>query len=287
MAKIPPVPTKIFRPPEDGDVIEWRGEQFSLGKQLGVGAFGTVFDCTDEWGNSLVAKVLTPCGRTYEQVRASWELELSNLMQLRHPNITYVHAAFECDDTFYLIVEKCFATLEEFIANPHVTGDAWLLHVARDILHGLDFIHAYGYVHKDLHAANVFVAEVPSRIDPDATPEWIFKIGDLGISKLEGDIRLFGTVMAQWMLPPEYLDPPQFGVLGKHVDIYHTGLLLLGLLTNCIPSFTEAEILAGRPREVAEALPSPYGIVIAKALRRHVHQRTQSAIEFWRDLRDA
>lgn len=147
-----------------------------------------------------------------------------------------------------LILERCFLTLEKFITEPNVSGELWLLHVARDILHGLDFIHNYGYVHKDLHEGNVFVAEVPSRIDPTATPECVFKIGDLGISKLEGDIRLFGTMMAQWMLPPVYLDPEQFGVLGKHVDIYHTGLLLMGLMTKKVPSFTQVEILAGRPR---------------------------------------
>lgn len=284
---IPPQPPKQITLPTDGDVIEFQGREYHLGGELGAGAFGKIFECRDEWGNELVAKVLMPQGRSYEEVKDSWELELNNLRQLRHPNITYVHAAFVCEHTFYIIVERCFLTLEQFITDPNVSGELWLLHVARDILHGLDFIHSYGYVHKDLHAGNVFVAEVPNRIDPAAIPEWVFKIGDLGISKLEGDIRLFGTIMAQWMLPPEYLDSGQFGVVGKHVDIYHTGLLLLGLLTKQIPSFTQAEILAGKPRETAGNLPSKYGSVIAKALRRHVHQRTQSAIQFWRELRDA
>lgn len=286
LPNIPVKPLKQITLPTDGDVIEYKGREFYLGKQLNGGAFGLVYECTDEWGNELVAKVLIPSGRPYEQVRDSWLLELSNLTELRHPNITYVHAAFECEYTFYIIVERCFSTLDEFIRSPTISGEAWLLHVARDILHGLDFIHSYGYVHKDLHTGNVFISEVQSRINPAATPEIIFKIGDLGISKLEGDIQLFGTTMAQWMLPPEYLDPFQFGVVGRHVDIYHTGLLLLGLLMKSIPSFTEVEILAGKPRETAENLPSPYGTVIAKALRRHVHQRTQSAIEFWRELRN-
>jgi hypothetical protein len=93
--------------------------------------------------------------------------------------------------------------------------------------------------------------------------------------------------MAQWMLPPEHLDPEEFGVVGQQVDIYHTGLLLLGLLLDDMPSFTVTEILEGRPRQIAEGLPPPYGWVIAKALRRHVSERTQSAIQFWRELRDA
>lgn len=119
---------------------------------------------------------------------------------------------------------------------------------------------------------------------PTKEPTWSFKIGDLGISRLEGDIRLFNTILAQWMLPPEFLNPIAFGVLGKHVDIYHVGLLLLSLLLNKIPQFNNDEIIAGRPRQLAEDLDSPYAPVIAKALRRHVNARTQTAIDMWREI---
>jgi serine/threonine-protein kinase len=254
---------------------------------LDAGAFGRVFECTDEWGNSLVAKVLVPLNQTYEEVRESWLQELSHLRCLRHPNITYVHAAFEYRHTFYIIIERCAVTLREFIALPETDGEDWFLHVARDILHGLEFIHGEGFVHKDLHAGNVLLTTVDSRIDPDAVPEVVFKISDFGISKLEGNIRPFGTVMAVWMMPPECLDPAKYGQVGKHTDIYHTGLLLLSLLTKNNYHFTPQQVLDAVPRRTAESLPSPYGPVIAKALRRRVSARPPSAIQFWRELRDA
>jgi hypothetical protein len=50
------------------------------------------------------------------------------------------------------------------------------------------------------------------------------------------------------------------------------------------PEFTDDEILAGRPRAMAEQLNSPYAPVIAKALRRHVVARTQTAIAMWREI---
>ena len=86
------------------------------------------------------------------------------------------------------------------------------------------------------------------------------------------------------MLPPEFLRPQEFGVLGKHVDIYHVGLVLLSLLLNQAPDFTKDEIIAGRPRELAEGLSSKYAMAIARALRRHVSARTSSAIEMWREI---
>lgn len=274
----------MFVPPSTDEVIEYLGVRYYIGEQIGLGAFGAVFDCHDEWGNELAAKVLLPQNRSYETVREEWLHELKNLQQLRHPQVTFIHQAFEYRDTFYLIVEKCAFTLKVLIEDPGINGEFWLPHVSRDILNGLQYIHDHGYVHKDLHAGNVFVSLQKDTMIPDNDPVWRFKIGDIGISRLEGDIRFFNTILAQWMLPPEYLRPEQFGAIGTHTDIYHVGLLLLSLLLNQTLDFTQDEIIAGRPRELAEGLSSKYAIAIARALRRHVSARTSSAIDMWREI---
>ncbi len=274
---LPPVPRK-FVPPSTNEAIEYKGVQYYIGEQIGKGAFGAVFDCRDEWGNELAAKVLLPRNRPYETVREEWIHELKNLQQLRHPQVTFIHQAFEYRDTFYLIVEKCAFTLKVLIEDPSTNGELWLPYVSRDILNGLQYIHDYGYVHKDLHAGNVFVSLQKDAMVPDKDPVWRFKIGDLGISRLAGDIRLFNTILAPWMLPPEHLKPEQFGAIGTHTDIYHVGLLYQTL------DFTKDEIIAGRPRELAEGLSSKYAAAIVRALRRHVSDRTSSAIEMWREI---
>ena len=279
----PPIPCP-FVPPSTGEKITCENTQYFIGEQIGKGVFSIVYDCFDEWGNELAAKVLLPQNRSYEAVREEWLHELQNLQQLRHPHVTFIHKAFEYRNTFYIIVEKCVLTLKNLINMPSINGEIWAPYVSRDILNGLQYIHDHGYVHKDLHAGNVFVSQQKNLMVPDNDPIFRFKIGDLGISRLEGDIRLFNTILAQWMLPPEFLRPTEFGVLGKHVDIYHVGLLLLSLLLNRIPHFTRDEIIAGRPRQLAEGLSSRYSAVIARALRRHVNARTQSAIEMWREI---
>lgn len=277
---IPSRPPQSIRIPSMGDVISWNDHTFVLGDEVGEGNFGKVYECTDEWGNELVAKVLLPKGRSYDEVRDEWGRELRNLVNLRHPNITFVRAAFEHEHTFYIIVERCWLTLQTLIDSGH--GAAWLAHAARDILYAVEFIHSNGYVHKDLHAGNVFVSRVVSRLDPSATPDIRFKVGDFGISNHQA-LRP-GTLMAQWMLPPEYLNDAH-GPLDHHVDIYHVGLLMLSLTLGHVPQFTTEEILAGRPRQVAEALQLPHAPAIARALRRTVAFRTASAIDFWRELR--
>ena len=284
---LPAVQPKNFVPPQKGEQIFCDGTCYYIGGLIKKGGFGAVYQCTDDWANNLVAKVLLPQNRAYEQVRDEWLAEFDNLNLLRHPNITYIYQAFEYRDTFYIIVEQCSYDLNSLIGQPTTDGNIWLPYIARDVLHGLDFIHRSGYVHKDLHPGNIFVSHHYDYMVPTKDPVWSFKVGDLGISRLETDIRLFNTILAQWMVPPEYLDPVEFGKMGKHVDIYHTGLLLLGLLLNRIPEFTREEILGGVPRMMANALPSPYAPVIAKALRRHIPDRTQSALEMWREILNA
>lgn len=280
-------PPAEFRFPIQGERIFYNNNTYTIGSLLGVGAFGAVYECIDDWGNELAAKVLHPLGeRTYDQVRVEWIRELERLVVLRHPNITFIYDAFEYNETFYIVMERCTHTLHDVINLPDLNGDIWIPYVGRDMLQALDFIHKSGYVHKDVHPGNIFVSQSLDRMVPSKARVWSFKIGDLGISNLETDINVFNTILAQWMLPPEYLNP-EFGTIGRAVDIYHTGLLLLSLLLCQTPNFTREQILDGVPRQIAEGHSSVFGPAIARALRRHVSERTHSALDFWRDIANA
>lgn len=273
-----------FRLPDKGEVISHGDRNYHIGEKLGRGGFGIVYECSDEWGNALVAKIILPHDRPYAEVRESWLEEAGKLVDLRHPNITFVRDAFEYQDTFYLIIERCNFPLLQVITSIGLDSERWLPYVARDVLQALDYIHAHGYIHKDLHPGNVFVVESRQQAAFIHRIVRSFKIGDLGLTRLETDVRAFQTRLAEWMRPPEIVDPDKFGAIGRQVDVYQAGLLLLSLLLKEIPYFTSEEIVGGIPQAVASDHPSPYAPVIAKALRRHVEWRTQTALEFWREL---
>lgn len=278
---------RTFTPPREGLVIRNQGRNYSLGKYIGEGSWGVVYHCTDDWENELVAKILKPRNRTYEAVKDEWIKELGNLVKLRHPNITFVYDSFEYRDTFYIIIERCDHTIHELIITPNIDGEEWLPVVAHSVLQGIAFIHKEGYVHKDIHPGNVFSSLIRDKKVPAKDPVIVFKIGDLGITNLETEMDVFNTMVGRWMLPPEFLKPEQYGKIGKQVDMYHAGLVFLSLLLGRIPTFTEKDILDGGPRIMAERLNSIYSPAIAKALRRHVENRTQTALDFWKDIASA
>jgi len=274
----------VFTPPVEGESITSTSTDntYRIGRIIGEGNFGVVYECTDTWGNPLAVKILKPLG-TYEQVRDSAIAELEKLRHLRHPNVTYVHDAFEFRHTFYIVFERCWQPINQFIQREQFDGHIWLRAIARHILQAVHFLHCNNYVHQDIHGGNVFVA---TRSDDMAPNEMIFTfmLGDLGITKMATEMDAKNTVLAEWMRAPEAIIPSEYGPMDHRMDIYHCGLLFLQILLGHPLTFTTEEVLAGVPREVALKVGGSFSFALEKALRRHVDYRTATAMEFWQDI---
>ncbi len=278
-----PEAPSIIRWPQTGEVIEHGPNRYLIGEGLGRGSYGATYACTDQWSNALVVKVLVPNRQTYEQVRVNWQREITSLLTLRHPNITYVYDAFELSHTFHIVMERCGGSVTELFSLPDYDGDDWLLPIARCVLQAIGYMHDHGYVHKDIHLRNVFWTYVRNELMPHHSQSVTFKIGDLGVSRLEGELRDDRPTIP-WMVAPEVLDPERFGPAGRQTDIYHAGLVLLAIAMGIEPSFTAEEIQNAVPQKTAEQLPPPIGPAIGWALQPHVDQRKLTAFDFWRSL---
>ena len=285
MSNQPPSDARIIRWPVPGETISHGRNRYIIGEALGRGSYGTTFACTDQWQNALVVKVLVPYRQTYEQVRVNWQREINSLFELRHPNITYVYDAFELQDTFHIVMERCGGSISDLftMAGDDYDGYHWVLPIARCMLQGIAFIHEHRYVHKDIHLRNVFWTYVRNELMPSHSQSVTFKIGDLGVTRLEHEGQSARPTIP-WMVAPEVLASEQFGQVGQPTDIYHAGLVLLAVAMGIEPSFSTEEIVQGVPRATAEHLRSPFGQAIGRALCRHVDARPQSAFEFWQEL---
>ena len=278
-------PAALVIPPNPGETItsELTGNTYTMGDKIGEGFFGLVYSCVDVWNNHLAVKVLKGTA-PYETIEAAAHEEFKKLMLLRHPHVTYVFDAFHMAETVYIVTERCYCPLSHlFVAVTGFDGKFWIKAVARCLLQAVHYIHLNGYVHQDIHLNNVFAAFARDEVLEKEQGALNFKLGDLGVAKLFSEIDAANT-RAQWMLPPEVLDTQTFGPLDHRIDIYHCGLLFLHLLNGAEMRFTNEEILAGKPRELALQLPPPFNFALEKALRRHVAYRTENAMELWRDL---
>lgn len=281
---VPEAEEILYIPPTEGEFIISiaTNNTYRIGKLIGEGSFGVVYECTDTWDNELAVKILKPLG-TYEHVRDTAFGELTKLRTLRHPNVTYVHDAFEYRHTFYIVMERCWISINQFIQADGFIGHYWVRPIARQLLQAVHFLHVNSYVHQDIHGGNVFIATRKHDIDPKDVI-FTFMLGDLGITKMVTEIDAANTVLAEWMRAPEAIQGSEYGPMDQRMDIYHCGLLFLQILTGKPLTFRREEVLAGAPRQMALDLKSPYSFALEKALRRHVEFRTASALEFWRDL---
>jgi eukaryotic-like serine/threonine-protein kinase len=278
-----PPPAKRVIAPALGEAITSlaTGNSYTMGPPIGEGAFGVVFACRDFWGNELAAKVLKPVG-SYDQVKARATDEMLKLVTFRHPHITYIYDAFEFRDTFYIITERCYGPLTRLFDLGSFNGLLWVIPIARCLLQAVNYLHVNKTAHQDIHLGNVFTSFSRDEMMPQNPGSIGFKLADLGVAKLFEDLGAANT-RAPWMLPPEVINA-EFGPIDHRVDLYHTGLLLLQVARSEQLTFTQDEVLAGKPRELALELQSPFSGALEKALRRRVMYRTATAMELWWDL---
>ncbi len=264
----------------EGKTVVHRRQRYRLGRKIGAGHSSIVYECSDDWGRALAAKVISPPdAASATRLEAIWRREGKRLVALRHPNIVYLHAAFEAGGRFFMIQEKCAGSVKRFAAGPVANREALLPGMARDLLSALQYIHDAGFVHRDIHPQNVLVAGRDLRSAPR------LKIGDLGLCAPVKELETRDDVtVADWIRPPEFYDAGRFGRVGPALDVFHAALLLAGFLGGMPPRFGQAEVFDEAPVRWARGLSSRYATALSNALRARVAERTPTALELWRAL---
>lgn len=267
--------------PVPGTTLTSTRGNYTVGALIGDGQYGSVYECVGPFDQPYALKMLRPANKPYQVVKEEWSREMQRLESFRHPNIVYIHDAFENNFLFYLSLERCDTSLRGLLGRP--MPDALFVEIARQLLMTLQYLHDNGVVHSDLHAGNVLISQI------DRQP--IVKLTDFGVAhQLEGSTRWFRPQVANpKILTPELVTA---GYTTAQSDLYQLGLLLYQMHSGqpamdvSVPYEEIARQIAdGTPRQKAEALGTPVAQVIAKLLRRRDAHRYQSAREAWDDLR--
>ncbi|KAF1915448.1 kinase-like domain-containing protein [Ampelomyces quisqualis] len=158
--------------------------------------------------------------------------EIAIMKKLNHPNLVSLIEVLDDpeEDSLYMVMEMCKkgvvmqVGLEER-ADPYTEEQSrcWF----RDMVLGLEYLHAQGIIHRDIKPDNCLV-----------TQEDILKIVDFGVSEMfdkEGEMKTAKSAGSPAFMPPELCVAKHGQVSGRAADIWSMGCTLFCLLFGRIP----------------------------------------------------
>ncbi|PGG98753.1 serine/threonine protein kinase [Helicocarpus griseus UAMH5409] len=179
---------------------------------------------------------------------ADFQRELAAIIEFQKPK--YRDAAvfveffgwFQNDAALFLAMEymplgDLEQNLREIEVQPAHEGSALseeeTQEVSRQILEGLNIMHAEGFAHRDLKPQNVFVVR--------KHPQWWVKLGDFGLSKRQTGQTTFRTQAGtqEYMAPELFHYVPDLdmesGGYTSAVDLWGLGCIIYRIITGAIP----------------------------------------------------
>lgn len=248
---------------------------------LGEGGFAEVFAAWDPAAARPVAiKALLPHLARHAAVRGRFLAEAQAISALGHPNIVTFHDVGEADGRPYYAMELIDGpTLAQLLekqgpCTPEQVA-AWL----RPLASAVDYLHAAGFVHRDIKAANVMLGRENRVV-----------LMDLGIARaLDGTHHtLTGTMLgSEEAMAPEQVLHEQ---AGPPADIYGLGVLVYRLLAGQPPFtgssghvlYAHANLPPPPLRGFRPGLPEAVETVVLGALAKDPAARPASAGAFAR-----
>ena len=226
-----PLPDSLIPP---GTVI---GGRWRMGRELGRGAVGVVYEAHDPDGVRAAVKFLLPEWRAREEVLDRFAREARVLMRLRTPHVARLHDVGNLDAELgnvpYLVLEYLQGKdLSEVVRDNGPVPFEQAFRWCADACDGVAEAHEVGVVHRDLKPSNVFLAESGGR-------EAVVKVLDFGLAA--GDpapdnaTRLTGEYVIG---SPAYMAPEQMVAshsVDARSDVWSMGVVLYELLTGQLP----------------------------------------------------
>lgn len=160
---------------------------FVLGKKLGKGSFGSVYEVETDLGKKYAAKTIdTTVDRNYNYI-----IEASISATYNHPNIVHCKEIFIENKKLYIIQEKAIGDLMMLSRNNPIKLKKSLKYIY-SIAKAIKFLHSRNIIHGDVKASNVFLYG-------DGT----VKLGDFSVSLISLRNKYTHKISTPSHSPPE------------------------------------------------------------------------------------
>jgi len=259
---------------------------FELGKVLGRGGMGTVYEALDKQlerpaaikvlSGELIAAGTEHVDRFLREARAAAKLD--------HPNVVNVYQVGRQGDIVWIAMQlvKGESAGDRLRRGPLAPADA--LRVTIEAARGLAAAHTMDLVHRDIKPANIMLGENGS-----------VKLADFGLAKASSGGTVSLTTAGMVIGTPQYMSPEQCRgeAADARSDIYALGATFHCLLTGSPPFVGDStpSILYKHvfeeppdPRTINSDVPASYLGVLRKAMAKAPADRYGSADELIADL---
>ena len=147
--------------------------------------------------------------------------EIEIMKKLKSENSLSLIETIETSDSYFIVSEYCYMTLEEYINkrnNPLSIEE--IKELLLDLNNGLKEINDNNIIHRDLKPSNILLSINKSRIDKTC-----FKISDYGLSKLLDNNDSISSNGTPVTMSPEVLKG-QTNLISSKSDIWSLGIII-------------------------------------------------------------
>jgi len=204
-------------------------KSYSVCEQLGAGATAEVYRAKSVRTNADVALKVVDKNRIPDQEMLRNEIQIH--MHTDHPHVSRLLQTFEDDDSLYLITELCKGgDLEEYMdcMRGRHFSEADALHLFKQMVASVRYLHSMGIVHRDLKPGNFLCATAPEEKDGKLA----LKLTDFGASASGKEGLLTKRIGTDGFMAPEVLNSQPYN---EKADIFSIGCILHTLLTGKPP----------------------------------------------------
>ena len=197
-------------------------DQFTIGKEIGRGAWATVHETTFR-GATIAAKRLHHL-ITSPRTRQLFTREMEMALHCQHQNIvTFLGATLEGPPV--ILMELMNTSVRSAYEQGNIK-DHQVLGILYDTASALHFLHTRPdpVIHRDVSSANVLLKALYNG-------GWLAKLGDLGTAKIQQQAATAGPGAIAYGAP----EAADFTKHSPKMDVYSYGVLMLEILTKTHP----------------------------------------------------
>lgn len=210
-------------PPRADQLTEQMKKKYKVQKNLGKGAFGTVFLVQTRTGKLFALKTIM------NSADGTTKKEAQIMMSLRHVNVTQLYD-LDMDTTYINMVMEYMegGSLQDRLNKTKKMSSETVRLYFLQLCEAIDYLHEKNITHRDLKPDNILLASHDEHT--------LLKVSDFGLSRNHVEYYLTSVCGTKLFMPPEYwISYYQKWRFSHKVDIWSLGIILYKCITGDLP----------------------------------------------------